>query len=352
MINDSEVIFLTGATGLVGELLLRRLAEQNPSRVIFALVRSSPGFSPPANTCWITGDISQPRLGLTIDLYTQLCESVETIIHCAASTKFTLPLPVARKVNVRGTDNILKLARRAKRLNLLLHVSTVYVAGRKSGPLREAELMHPNGWFSPYEQSKFEAEKLICETGHGLPWVIARLSTIIGNSRTGQISQFNYFHQLLRLVPGDRFPIIPGAPETAVDVIPDDWVMEALDMVLRGHPEPGSIFHLCAGPSQAVPAGEIVEMAFRLHDLRHPGSASRIPRLVSLEEFQMFAKDLQRKGETGLSRMAELLLLYLPHLHVQQSFLNEATNRFLEAGGVVPPCTREYLPRIIQSCVG
>jgi long-chain acyl-CoA synthetase len=349
-INDSDAIFVTGATGLVGGLLLREMAEQNPNRAIFALVRSSVPVPDLPNTHLITGDISEPRLGLTKSLYSQLCRSVGTIVHCAAATKFTGPLPVSRKVNVDGTENILELASDVKRLTLLLHVSTVYVAGRKSGVVREAQLAHAEGWFSAYEQSKFEAEKLICKNADGLPWVIARLSTIVGHSLTGKISQFNYFHQLLRLIPGNRFPVIPGAPETAVDVVPDDWVAEALQAILGGNPVCGSIFHLCAGPSQAVPAQELLEMAFRFHYEHHPSSASAMPRFVGVEEFKTFAKGLQRQGKIGLSRMAELLLLYLPHLHVRQSFLNENTNRFLKSAGVVPRRTHEYLPRIIQSC--
>jgi thioester reductase-like protein len=350
-INHSDAIFLTGATGLVGGLLLRRMAEQNPSRAIFALVRSSVPVSHLPNTRLLRGDISEPRLGLTWDLYSQICKSVGTIVHCAASTKFSVPLPLSRKVNVEGTENILELASNVKRLKVILHVSTVHVAGRKSGVVRETQFTHSDGWFNPYEQSKFEAEKLICKNAGGLPWVITRLSTIVGNSLTGKISQFNYFHQLLRLIPGNRFPIIPGSPETAVDVVPDDWAVEALQAILRGNPASGSIFHLCAGPSQAVAAQEILEMAFRLHYQNQPRSASAMPHFVSVDEFETLVKGLERKGQMGLARMAEMLLLYLPHLDVRQSFLNENTNQFLKSAGIVPRRTHDYLSRIIQSCL-
>jgi len=275
---------------------------------------------------------------------------VGTIVHCAASTKFTLPLCTSRKVNVHGTENVLELARRAKKLKLLLHISTAYVAGRKSGLLREAQFAHPDGWFNPYEQSKFEAERLVIEKGSGIPWAIVRLSTIVGNSLTGKVSQFNYFHQLLRIVPTYPLPVIPGAPQTPVDVIADDWVVEGLDAILRGQPAPGSVFHLCAGPLQALPAQEVVELAFRLHHQQQPSSALRMPAFVSLDEFQALAKGLRRSGQTGLSRMAELLLLYLPHLDVHQSFLNENTNSFLEGAGISALRTHDFLPRIVQAC--
>jgi nucleoside-diphosphate-sugar epimerase len=275
---------------------------------------------------------------------------VGTIVHCAASTKFTLPLSASRKVNVHGTKNVLELAQSVKELKLLLHISTAYVAGRRTGFLHEAQFAHADGWFNPYEQSKFEAERLVIEKGGGIPWAIVRLSTIVGNSLTGKVSQFNYFHQLLRIVPTNPFPVIPGAPQTPVDVVADDWVVEGLDAIMRGQPAPGSVFHLCAGPLQALPAQEVVELAFRLHHQQQPGSASRTPAFVSLGEFQALAKGLRRTGQTGLSRMAELLLLYLPHLDVHQSFLNENTNSFLEDAGISALRTHDFLPRIVQAC--
>ncbi|MGH9621387.1 MAG: SDR family oxidoreductase [Bryobacteraceae bacterium] len=247
-ISDSGAIFLTGASGLVGGLLLRRLSEQMPSNIIFALSRSSNRIPRLPNTHAISGDICKPGLGLDRDLYSLLCESVGTIIHCAASTKFTLPLEHSRKANVNGTRNILDLACRAKRLKLLLHVSTVYIAGQKSGVLCEARFTDPGGWFSAYEQSKFEAEELLHVHGTGVPWIIARLSTIVGNSQTGKTSQFNYFHQLVRLVPHNRFPIMPGAPDAPVDVIPDDWATEALEAILGRKHQYGRTFTCAPAP--------------------------------------------------------------------------------------------------------
>lgn len=331
--------------------MLRQMAEQRPGQIIFALTSRSAGVPPLPNVRWLKGDISQPRLGLPTSLYMQLCESVGTIIHCAASTKFTLPLAASRNVNLRGTAHVLELARQTKRLQTFLHISTTYVAGRRSGALHEAELAGPEGWFSAYEQSKFEAEKLIFETGGDLPWIIARPSTIVGNSLTGKISQLNYFHQLLRLVPSSPLPVIPGTPEVLVDVVADNWITDGLLAILNGKPTTHSVFHLCTGPSQSLSAGEIVEMAFCLHSRRQSNLGANVPRFVPLEEFQAFANVLRRNGETARSRIADLLLLYLPHLSVQQPFLNEKTNDFLQrVEGRLPPSPREFVPGIIASC--
>jgi nucleoside-diphosphate-sugar epimerase len=347
---DRNGIFLTGATGLVGGLLLRRVAEDNPKRAIYALAHHCHAITDLPNVRAIPGDITQPRLGIPNDVYFQLTDLFDTIVHCAASTKFALPLPAAREVNVLGTANILQLARDTKHLKRLLHVSSTYVAGRRSGPLPEAPVVDPAGWFSSYEQSKFEAEQLICEQGNGLPWVIARLSTLVGDSRTGRVAQFNYFHQLLRLVPRNLFPVIPGVPDAPVDVVADDWVAGALLGVLREESPPGSVLHLCAGPSQSLPAWEVVELAFELHRRREPKSRATVPSFVSLSEFQTYAAGLRTKGEETLWRMSGLLLLCLAHLEVHQPFLNGGTTASLARWGVTPLRTRDFLPLIMQSC--
>lgn len=351
MPSDCNGIFITGATGLVGGLLMRRIAEDDPKRPIYALVRGSQSIADFTDVRAIPGDITLPRLGIRNDLYLELCGLVDTIVHCAASTKFSLPLAEAREANVLGTANILQLAHNTRHLKKLLHVSSTYVAGRRSGPLPEAPMVDPGGWFSPYEQSKFEAEQLICEQGSGLPWVITRLSTLVGDSRTGRVLQFNYFHQLLRLIPRNRFLVIPGVPDATVDVIADDWVAEALLRVLQGESPAGSVLHLCAGPSQSLPAREVVELAFELHRRREPNSPATLPSFVSLSEFVAYAAGLRARGEETLWRISEMMVLYLAHLEVHQPFLNGCTTASLARWGVTPLRTRDFLPRIMQSCL-
>ena len=346
-----NAILLTGATGLVGGLLLRRLAEENADRTIYALVRRLDTKADLKNTHFVLGEMAQPGLGIAEDLYSQLSASIDTIVHCAACTKFTLPLAVSRQANVLGTANIVEFARRCSQLKMLLHVSSTYIAGRKAGPLRETPMTKPDGWFNPYEQSKFEAEQLICDHAIGISWVIVRLSMIVGNSCTGHISQLNYFHQLLRLVPHNPFPFIPGDPGALVDLVADDWVTDALFSIVNGDVNSGgSVFHLCAGPAQSLPAHEVVDLVFQSHRRRKPSSRVPIPSFVSLEEFQRFATTLGQRRGAPCSHMAELVMLNMPHLELRQSFLNTITNPFLEQRGITPLRTRDFLPRIIEAC--
>lgn len=184
-----------------------------------------------------------------------------------------------------------------------------------------------------------------------VPWVIVRLSTVVGNSRTGHISQFNYFHQLLRLIPHNPFPFIPGDPGAPVDLVSDDWVTDALISIINSDSNPDRrVFHLCAGPAQSLPAQDVVDIAFELHRQRDPSSRVAVPSFVSLEEFQRFAATFSGRRGIACSQMAERLMLYMPHLEVRQSFLNTVSNSLLEQRGITPRHTRDFLPRIIESC--
>jgi len=108
------------------------------------------------------------------------------------------------------------------------------------------------------------------------------------------------------------------------------------------------VLHLCAGPSQSVPAQELLEMAFSLHRRGRPASRAVVPSFVSPAEFQAFLADLQKKGAERLCRIAELVLLCMPHLDLQQDFLNSNTTALLARSGVIPIPTRVFLPRIMQ----
>lgn len=346
--RSRHALFLTGASGLVGSLLLRQLAEEEPSRAIYALIRNG---RPPQypNVRPIAGDLTQPEFGLPHDTYAEICRTTDTVVHCAAATKFMLPLEEARRVNVSGTANVLQLSRRAPNLRLFLHVSSTYIAGQRSGPLHEARLQSPVSWFSAYEQSKWEAEELIADCAPaGLPWAIARLSTLIGDSQTGEVRQPNYFHQLLRLVPRNPFPIIPAIPESLVDVVADNWVAKALAQLVNTNLAPGTFLHLCAGPRASLTASEAIELAFAQYRRRDPGFRGIVPTFVDLEEFRRYTEKLRQTGQDALWRMSELLLLYLPHLERYQPFLNEHTNAFLATRNIAPANPRDFLPLLMQ----
>ena len=270
--------------------------------------------------------------------------NIVEIIHCAADIRFGIPLEEARAANVGRTRQLLDFARRCPRLGKFVHLSSVYAAGKLGGEFDEAPLPPPNGFFNVYQQSKYEAEELVLGAMTSVPAAIFRLSTIIGDS-CGEVRQFNYFHQLLKMIPNSgSVPVMPGDAVAQVDLIPSDWAVSVLDYLFEHRFQPGRIYHVCAGPRAAVPVRKLVEITFRRFGLRPP-------RLVSLSEYEKFANS-QRSAPNGVvGEMLRILDQFLPQLALRQSFLNTRTAAELDSAGLPVPDIDNYYERIIDYCI-
>jgi long-chain acyl-CoA synthetase len=186
-------VLLTGATGFVGREVLSRFLERDGSHV-FALVRAenddeAAGRLPAhARLTAVAGDIERARLGLADESRARLRREVTTVLHCAASVSFDMPLEDSRRVNVEGTRRVLDFARSCTRLERFSYVSTAYVAGEPGRLFREDELAVGQSFRNPYERSKFEAELALRSEGADLPLQILRPSIVVGDSSTGRTS--------------------------------------------------------------------------------------------------------------------------------------------------------------------
>jgi nucleoside-diphosphate-sugar epimerase len=338
-------LLLTGASGLVGSTWLPLLLKNHPGRRVIVLSRS-PGHS----GCTVHGDLTQKDLGLAPDTRNSLIENVTEIIHCAADIRFRLPIDRARATNLAGTKRLLALARKCKRLEKFAHVSTVYIAGKHRGIVREQQLPKPPGFMNTYQQSKYEAEDLVFAAMRDIPACIFRLSSIISDS-TGVVRQFNYFHQLVRLVPRNPFPIIPGDPNARIDLIASDWAASSLALLYESNFVPGRVYHVCAGREASMSVKEILKWTFEIFNQYRSRSAKE-PRLVSLEEFERFAKQQARNGNARVKELLRVLREFLPHLAIPQYYDNRETLVLLGRGGLELPPIREYYPRVVTSCLG
>jgi thioester reductase-like protein len=228
MDNKKRTIFLTGTTGLIGSYLLKVLL-QNGYRV-YALARSKNGKSAKDRAIdilkfWdekvstkylnslavLEGDITKENLGLDRKSKDLLKNEVEEIFHCAALTMFNLPLEEIRKVNVEGAKNVLDFALECRNLKKVNHISTAYVCGDYKGKFCEDDLDVGQKFNSTYEQTKFEAEKLVRYYREKDLWIdIFRPPLVMGESQTGKTSTFFHFYQFLQLWNLEIFDTFPG----------------------------------------------------------------------------------------------------------------------------------------------
>lgn len=74
----------------------------------------------------INGDLNQTRAGISEQDVDLLCNEVDIVIHAAADVRFNIPLMELVQSNVRGTRDILDIAKKMQHLQVFAYVSTAY----------------------------------------------------------------------------------------------------------------------------------------------------------------------------------------------------------------------------------
>lgn len=330
---DTGTILLTGASGFLGGELLRRVLDQTDREVVAVVRRPL--------------DVEHERLhllfaDLTDDAPLPLPEQasdITTVIHCAASVSFTLPLDEQREINVEGTRRVLELAAKLPNLERVQHVSTAYVAGMHEGEFGPDDLDRGQQFRNTYEQTKNEAEKLAWDSG--LPVQIIRPSIVVGDQRTGYTAAFNVLYPPMKAYALNKLSVAPGREEAPVDVVPIDCVADGMLALLDVAP---GRTHIIAACENATTVGELVDLG-----------AERFQRsrgaVIPEEELRRIISELpeeQRiKAEEGLERAASVI----PYFDVRAEYRDPETKAFLAERGIVVPKLRDYFDTLMDYAV-
>ena len=167
-IFKGKKIFFIGGTGFVGKVTLSmllhnfpdigkvyatvRARDENESRTRFwTSIVTSPTFDPlrekygdgfedfiKSKVVPVNGDVGNGFLGLDEKQAKKIMRDTDVIINGAGNVTFNPPLESALRTNVVGSNNIIKMARMMKKPRLV-HVSTCFVAGKRSGAIWENE---------------------------------------------------------------------------------------------------------------------------------------------------------------------------------------------------------------------
>ena len=151
-------VFVTGATGLLGNNIVRELVsrEIEVCGLVHQNTNSNCFSNLPVEIKY--GDICDYNSLLTA------AENFDIIIHCAALTKMNARNESYEKVNIEGTKNILNAAEFLK-IKRLVYVSTSNVLGpgSKENPGNELSPYAFSKFNSGYIRSKFDAQQLVTE---------------------------------------------------------------------------------------------------------------------------------------------------------------------------------------------
>ncbi|KAL1454103.1 hypothetical protein WDU94_010388 [Cyamophila willieti] len=146
----NKTIFITGASGFVGTLVLEKLLRTcKDLHKVYVLFRSSRQkniherlvayFNDPVfyrmkteNPTYFTqvtcvqGDLSLDQLGLSAEDRQVIVDNTQVILHVAATVKFNEQLADAYNINVKGTKSLIHMAEHMKQLHSFVYVSTAY----------------------------------------------------------------------------------------------------------------------------------------------------------------------------------------------------------------------------------
>jgi long-chain acyl-CoA synthetase len=341
------MIFLTGSTGAIGRPLVESLIAD--SAPVAVLHRSAADPRPGVKV--VHGDILEPAaLGMTLEDAAFVRARVTTIIHAAAMTRFDASLELARQVNVEGTRNLLAFAASCPRLERLCVLSTVYVAGRRTGLIAESDLDHGCGFVNGYEQSKFETEQLLRKWMPRLPIAVCRLSTVLGDSERGTVQRLAAIHHAIRFLYHSLLPIIPGAPESPVDLISSDYVVSAIRCLSSTGFAAGSTFHICAGPD-TVSEEALIDLVIDAFLRYRPAWRRRQiekPAIVELATFDLFRQSVEAVADQGLRAPVAVLGHFAPQMAFPKLFADDRCRSALATAAVIRPSIRETATKVVE----
>ena len=321
-------ILLTGSTGYIGAHIAANLLGEY-SQPLNVLVRARdlqearervwrslqlhmdfPRFEDVLNSkiSIFLGDLTDSKFGVADDEYRKLVRTTDSVIHCAASLNRKSEKSCLN-VNLRGTLEVIQLAQRARDehgLRRFSHVSTVAVCGQRSNEVIQED--RAIDWnlsdYDPYARTKKFCEHMVRQLLPDVPRTIFRPSIVLGDSRRPETNQFDMVRAFVFLA---GLPALPFRSTDRIDIVPVDYVADAIAALHQKAEPEHEIYHLSSG----VESETFVELTDALAKTQGKRGPVFVPGLEA-PAAKMINALAGRAGKIG--GLATLLKVFLPYL--------------------------------------
>ncbi len=319
--------FVTGGTGFIGRHLIANLLKRKGT--IYVLVRRGSQKKLDAlrqrlgvdskRLVGISGDLSKPKLGLTAASLKSLKGKIRHFFHLAAIYDMEADAESQMVANVDGTRNAVQLAE-ALNAGCFHHVSSIAAAGLYPGMFREDMFNEAEGLDHPYFRTKHDSEGIVrneCKR----PFRIYRPGIVVGHSKTGEMDKIDgpyYFFTLIKRMREMLPPWMPtiGIEGSRINVVPVDFVADAMDHIAHKPGLDGGCFHLV--DPQPMRVGEVLNIF---------ASAGHAPLMTMRVDARMFAfvPPMVKQAVGNLPPVRRLIAVLLREYRIPRDVLKFVT---------------------------
>ncbi|XP_042066940.1 fatty acyl-CoA reductase 3-like [Salvia splendens] len=298
----------------------------------------------------VAGDITCEDLGVKDSLLLEeMIKEVDVVVNLAANTNFDERYDISIGINTMGSKHVLNFAKRCEKLKVLLHVSTAYVCGEKEGLILERgykmgetlngargldvdaekkliddtlkslkaencsddiikskmkdlgiQRARKYGWPNTYVFTKAMGEMLLGHLKDEMPVVIIRPTIVTSTYKEPFPGWAEGIRTIDSLAVGygkGRITCFLGNPNTIIDVIPADMVVNAMMVAMAAHSNQSdeTIYHVgssVANPLEYASLQDYGQRYFKKHPWINkegkPVIVGNVKVLNSMDSFQRY----------------------------------------------------------------